>query len=159
MYKQIHQQCQDNIARLCKRFMEIRCETTYDSKKEGIRLQLQQKRHSAKLYIKMLKMNGALTIDQVLQMSSRDKMKLAEKVNRSNAWTQQTLREMNFRPMPRDSNMKGRKRTQRDIQRTAATTRISTQLIIVNGKLERQRTVQPARKVTGKKKKKQTPHK
>lgn len=99
-------------------------------------------------------MNGAITIDQVLKMNFRDKLNLAEKANRNNAWTQQTLGEMDFLPTTQKGNTKGRKRTQSEVQQTATKTRVSTQLIIVKGKLVKQQMIQPARKGMVKKKKK-----
>jgi len=137
-----------------KESWKIRCETTYDSEKEGTRQKLKQIRQSAKSYINKLKMNGAITIDQVLKMNFRDKLNLAEKANRNNAWTQQTLGEMDFLPTTQKGNTKGRKRTQSEVQQTATKTRVSTQLIIVKGKLVKQQMIQPARKGMVKKKKK-----
>ena len=108
----------------------MRCEKTYDPEKEKFRAQLHSQRKQAEEYIKKMKLKGSMSIDQIIQMSARDKLTLASTITRQNYWTQQTLADMNFSYKSTQLKAHRKKRTISEVQLTAEKMPQRTQLMI-----------------------------
>lgn len=140
---------------------KTRCEIKYDGDKEKARMDQRNYKETARKFIRRLKLTGTVTIEQVLGMSTSQKLRLRGEVTRKRDQQrkQTTLDYMEYFTSEQNiqqTEQNARQRTQKQVRNSAARQTMRTQLTISNtGTLRMSSEVEPDKAIDKKPKKKQ----